>query len=972
MLHSCESSAWPPMVSSLRYSLSRLYDNNDTSTDAQLDLSTLLLDDATSDNVHLLATSFENDIELLKSNYTKVLETVERLILMDRFDDASRFTYKPIIKHIASIDHAPLIQMMIRLCSFLANTTERRDQLCSNILYHNTYALLSVKANKKLSSLFSDLILAMLEMYTMDTPGYAAKLLTKSEFYPWAELTYHIGHLIRICGSYDSFVHTDYFSKLDPLQDILKLISDRAKINPIIYRATHKPVLKYILRWSVKNTVYSMHVYKMGGQILDLIDKQQATFDTCSQFIDTLRHRVSGDEDNDDPEQARLRNAQFFQPLSARLAKFMEQFKTLPSALHQKLALFFMAILNRPLYAENGIRKFEYWTMNNIWHYVSLCIANQEDVRLYNTCLDRLYTRAQDDNDQDLKCWWISFWQTVGMKFPQVAADHVEQFLCITIDEKDMSFLVLLPITNIRTCVNEVDTRLIDVAEQVQVHIHEIERIDAKTLSYVPEWGAGVSKLLNSPASNNWCLLGKRFGYSTSELRHWATKADPCMTLLNEWYMTHETDETTYGLVKMLEDIGRHDAEKIIREAVIAAGKVIPEELDIEMKRLPPVFLSYQWGIQAAVTTLKSHLEQAGYACWMDTGQMGGGDKLFAKIDAGIRGAKIVICCMAAAYAQSVNCSREIHPCVSTGKPIIPLQMEKQPWPPEGALGPIMSEYLFIRFFDRKNAGTVNYWPEEKFAELLGQIRYHVAPDTDMISSQYNNWFVAQIDNLIFLQLSKSKNDKKVENKESTSLIDTPLEVSHPQLMISYQWDHQSYIVALYKRLTLLGYRVWLDIFQMGGGDSLFEKIDTGIRHSLCVIACVTPKYTVSINCRREMALADALSIPIIPLLLQETSTWPPPGPMALVFAEKPYINFSSKNEQSNNDNTWIGKEFQELLSRLRKFVPDVQLQTAQRNLPGMERPISAAQTGGHSVQQQPKRITSAPAIDKSQTCSLI
>ncbi|CAF4876840.1 unnamed protein product [Rotaria socialis] len=450
MLHSCESSAWPPMVSSLRYSLSRLYDNNDTSTDAQLDLSTLLLDDATSDNVHLLATSFENDIELLKSNYTKVLETVERLILMDRFDDASRFTYKPIIKHIASIDHAPLIQMMIRLCSFLANTTERRDQLCSNILYHNTYALLSVKANKKLSSLFSDLILAMLEMYTMDTPGYAAKLLTKSEFYPWAELTYHIGHLIRICGSYDSFVHTDYFSKLDPLQDILKLISDRAKINPIIYRATHEPVLKYILRWSVKNTVYSMHVYKMGGQILDLIDKQQATFDTCSQFIDTLRHRVSGDEDNDDPEQARLRNAQFFQPLSARLAKFMEQFKTLPSALHQKLALFFMAILNRPLYAENGIRKFEYWTMNNIWHYVSLCIANQEDVRLYNTCLDRLYTRAQDDNDQDLKCWWISFWQTVGMKFPQVAADHVEQFLCITIDEKDMSFLVLLPVSDLK------------------------------------------------------------------------------------------------------------------------------------------------------------------------------------------------------------------------------------------------------------------------------------------------------------------------------------------------------------------------------------------------------------------------------------------------------------------------------------------------------------------------------------------
>ncbi len=512
-----------------------------------------------------------------------------------------------------------------------------------------------------------------------------------------------------------------------------------------------------------------------------------------------------------------------------------------------------------------------------------------------------------------------------------------------------------------------VDTRLTDVAEQVQVHTREIERIDAKTLSYVPEWGGAVSKLLNHPANNDWRLLGKRFGYSTSELRHWATKADPCMTLLNEWYMTHKTDEATYGLVKMLGEIGRHDAEKIIREAVAAAGELIPDELQIEIKRLPPVFLSYQWGTQAIVTTLKSHLEEAGYACWMDTGQMGGGDKLFAKIDAGIRGAKVVICCMTAAYAQSDNCSREVHLCVSTGKPIIPLQMEKQPWPPEGALGPIMSEYLFIRFFDRKNAGTANYWPEERFAELLGQIRYHVAPDPDMISNRYSNWFLPQIDNLIFLQPSKSKTDKV----DSTSLANTPLVVTHPQLMISYQWDDQSYIVALYKHLTQLGYRVWLDIFQMGGGDSLFEKIDDGIRHSQCVLACVTPKYTLSINCRREMALADALSKPIIPLLLQETSTWPPPGPMALVFADKSYIDCRQTIQQGGNNNIWTSKEFQQLLTRLQQFVPEVQLEKSPQNLLDMQRPASATKSGGHSVQQQPDPMTSANTAENSQTCSI-
>lgn len=51
----------------------------------------------------------------------------------------------------------------------------------------------------------------------------------------------------------------------------------------------------------------------------------------------------------------------------------------------------------------------------------------------------------------------------------------------------------------------------------------------------------------------------------------------------------------------------------------------------------------------------------AGYECWMDVGQMGGGDKLFAKIDNGIRAAKVVICCVTEKYAQSPNCNREVY-----------------------------------------------------------------------------------------------------------------------------------------------------------------------------------------------------------------------------------------------------------------------------------------------------------------------
>jgi hypothetical protein len=39
---------------------------------------------------------------------------------------------------------------------------------------------------------------------------------------------------------------------------------------------------------------------------------------------------------------------------------------------------------------------------------------------------------------------------------------------------------------------------------------------------------------------------------------------------------------------------------------------------------------------------------------------MGGGDKLYAKIDQGIRAAQVVISCVSEKYAQSPNCNKEV------------------------------------------------------------------------------------------------------------------------------------------------------------------------------------------------------------------------------------------------------------------------------------------------------------------------
>ena len=134
-----------------------------------------------------------------------------------------------------------------------------------------------------------------------------------------------------------------------------------------------------------------------------------------------------------------------------------------------------------------------------------------------------------------------------------------------------------------------------------------------------------------------------------------------------------------------------------------------------------------------------------------------------------------------------------------------------------------------------------------------------------------------------------------------------------PTVFLSYQWGKQIEVKALYDRLNGLGYSVWMDIFQMGGGDSLYDKIDRGLRGCKVVVTCVTPKYSLSANCRREVSLADALKKPIVPLLLEQMK-WPPDGPMSMVFTELLYINMCKDPDVQK---TWTGPKFDELAMKL-------------------------------------------------------
>ena len=58
------------------------------------------------------------------------------------------------------------------------------------------------------------------------------------------------------------------------------------------------------------------------------------------------------------------------------------------------------------------------------------------------------------------------------------------------------------------------------------------------------------------------------------------------------------------------------------------------------------------------------------------------------------------------------------------------------------------------------------------------------------------------------------------------------------------------------------------------------------------MIAFITPRFIMSEACKKEVSLADLLRKPIIPVMIERT-TWPPPGPLALIMAQHIYIDLA-------------------------------------------------------------------------------
>ncbi|CAF1143141.1 unnamed protein product [Adineta steineri] len=977
-----------------------------------LQIATILnLNTISSDSIKQLIQSYKNNIELVKSNYLQLLTMIECLILANRYDDACLLFTKFIIPNLCSIDLETLLHKIIELCPKVDN----RDLFTILKLYNDKapdlcYRLLKRKDFYPWEQLTNGLVDLTKICISYDTivnekvfsdlnqlEDILCIISTKAEVYPIINKSLHsIALEATLRWSNPDISWSNHVYRMGIF--IVKLI-DSEQINDDIY-------IKFID--ALQN--------RINCENEELNKKNLTFFTNLSNQLGNFIQRLKGLSNNVHSKIASLFLSILNYPFYDEDYNMTFQYTVLVCLLfrvaslifHENDARIYKPFLDR-MYInvknDNKTMLCQWWTgfwltietipfNNDLCNFIqSLSFAANYHLYLFDIHLEKLlHLIIKTQNLLIFQCFKKYIISSILINYENKADEYLNLLIdllknrngsneirneilytCLLIGLKYKQILVNrrqdLITLNSNLLINYIDDTVINELDSIRIKqaqndIQQIElcidRTNMKSKEkkeIIPSWSSKVTKLLNQRADNDWYLLAKHLGFSSSKIKHWTIEIDPCMALLNEWFTIHTTDEAIYNLIKALEEINRDDVVQIIRQEVLTIEHMTSNDLSIQSKHLPPIYLLYHSSKQTLITKLKDHLEKAGYSCQMYDEQIN-----MNIIGADIREAKIVICCINTLYIQSEICSKTFQLILNMKKPFILLCLKELIWlSSENLFKSILDNYSSIEFYDdEKN----EEWSENKFIELLGQLRYYVAPDHDMISEEYHHWFVPHLDDLIFFKSFNSY------NKNNFILFNNiPLVVHQPQIIISYEWNCQKDVINLYKQLTQLGYRIWLDIFQMEGEDTLIEKYNIAIHQALCLLVCITPTYMKSINCQNEITLANTFNKPIIPLLLKETNSWPPKNHVLSLFTEKSYIDF----RHSNKHIRWTGKQFEILLTYLKQIIPQVHTDKS-RYLLEMQRPVSALPNthNNNNIDQRPKRISSAPSISNSRTCSLM
>ncbi|XP_002733107.1 uncharacterized protein LOC100368265 [Saccoglossus kowalevskii] len=164
-------------------------------------------------------------------------------------------------------------------------------------------------------------------------------------------------------------------------------------------------------------------------------------------------------------------------------------------------------------------------------------------------------------------------------------------------------------------------------------------------------------------------------------------------------------------------------------------------------------------------------------------------------------------------------------------------------------------------------------------------------------------------------------------------------EVVGDHVMISYQWDVQKLMIKIKEQLLKSGYRVWLDLDEMGG--STLQAMADAVEKASVVLVCVSQKYKDSPNCRVEAEYAFQQRKEIIPLLVDEN--YKPTGWLGAIIGTKFYINFANKTQPFGVCIQHLVKELGDKGRTIRSpgKKPDSDISAMSPSM-GMNRPITA------------------------------
>ena len=148
----------------------------------------------------------------------------------------------------------------------------------------------------------------------------------------------------------------------------------------------------------------------------------------------------------------------------------------------------------------------------------------------------------------------------------------------------------------------------------------------------------------------------------------------------------------------------------------------------------------------------------------------------------------------------------------------------------------------------------------------------------------------------------------EIEGKKARNNAEKTEETTGNHVMISYQWDNQELLVEVKNKLQASGYRVWMDVEQMGG--STLEAMAKAVEDAAVVLVCVSQRYKESPNCRSEGEYAYQLNKDIIPLMMQRN--YKADGWLGILVGSKLWIDFQNKQVI----NSGVAKLIKELRGR--------------------------------------------------------